>query len=127
MIYTNRYHVHPSDVGFVVGRGGATIQRVERNTSSRIFLCPKPTEQQIRKNPSLRPFPFFFIQTSEKHMVPIIMEIIQRIAVESKNRRNGTFHHSATTRPKSNKIRCLRGADEPLVVYFTESESESEN
>ena len=128
MTFTHRFYVHPSDVGFIVGKGGKTIQRIERNTASRIFLCDKPTPVQIRKNPELRPYQFFFIQTSASYMIRIICDMIGKIAKESENRRNGIFHPTAKTKPRPSGIKSLRGADEPLILEFTDDEdSDSED
>ena len=122
MTFTHRFYVHPSDVGFIVGKGGKTIQRIERNTASRIFLCDKPTPTQIKNNKELRPFQFFFIQTSTPYMIRIISDMLSKIAKESENRRKGIFHHAAKTKPRPSGIQCLRGADEPLIVELTDGE-----
>ena len=123
MSITHRYYVHPDDVGFVVGRQGRTIKSIETRTGSRIQLCNKPTPEQMEKNSNLRPYPFFFIQTHAPFMVSVITDMIERIAKESENRRNGVFHEGAKTRPPPSGIRCLRGAENtPFIVEFSDSE-----
>lgn len=126
MVYTHRYYVHPADAGFVVGRKGQTIQRIARSTGSHIQLYPAPTNAHIIKNPNLRPYPFFWIQSMSPYMISNIVSMIAGIAKESENRRYGIFHQGAKTRPRE-RLNVIQNADDPLIVEFSSDEESDDD
>ena len=75
-MFWHRFHVHPDDVGFIVGSKGKTINKLKHITRAHIQLYDAPTDTQIKNNPALRPYPFFYIRIKGKTFTNIFINNI---------------------------------------------------
>jgi hypothetical protein len=117
-MFWHRFHVHPDDVGFIVGSKGKTINKLKHITRAHIQLYDAPTDTQIKNNPALRPYPFFYIQAHTPYAIDLTINMLIQIAKESENRRFGIFHHGATTKPRDKDKNSIVDSEKPFIIEF---------
>lgn len=125
-MFWHRFHAHPDDVGFIVGSKGKTINKLKHITRAHIQLYDAPTDTQIKNNPALRPYPFFYIQAHTPYVIDLTINMLIQIAKESENRRFGIFHHAATTKPSYKSENSIVNNKKPLILEFELSESDND-
>ena len=83
MAHIRYFKIYKKDAGFVIGSKGSTINKIKQTTGAHVQI-EYPKDE----------LPRFRIESNSIDQVNHAWHIVESIAIESYNRRNGVFHHS---------------------------------
>jgi hypothetical protein len=87
---TKKFYMKPKDIGFVIGKDGATINSIKTESKGHVQIY-KPISMGGTTNEK---HPYFLIKANTQDSIDTAYKMIGKIARESYNRRHGIFHHS---------------------------------